>query len=120
MRREIIRKIVVCILLMALAVPAEAAPDTPEEFSDWFVHQNFQGQEYHQWAAVLSSLIDGIDRSREAHLPIVEPVYVAIISGVKYHTTEDCSALKLASRVLELDLTEAQERGFEACSRCEE
>lgn len=101
-----------------LAVPAEAAPDDPEAFSEWFVQQNFQGQEYHQWAAVLASLIDGIDRSREAHLPIVEPVYVAIITGDKYHSTESCSALKRASRVLELDLTEAQKRGFEACSRC--
>lgn len=100
-------------------MPAAAAPDDPEEFSDWFIAQNFQGQEYHQWAAVLSSLIDGIDRSREAHLPIVEPVYVAILTGVKYHSTESCSYLKRASRVLELDLTEAQERGFEACSRCE-
>ena len=105
-------------MLMALAVPAAAAPDDPEAFSDWFVQQNFQGQEYHQWAAVLSSLVDGIDRSREAHLPIVEPVYVAIISGAKYHTTQSCSALKNASKVLELDITEAQERGFEKCSRC--
>lgn len=90
-----------------------------EEFSDWFVQQNFQGQEYHQWVAVLSSLIDGIDRSREAHGPIVEPVYVAILTGTKYHSTESCPALKRASRVLELDLTEAQKRGFEACSRCD-
>ena len=104
---------------MALAVPAAAAPDTPDAFADWFVQQGFEGQEYHKWAAVLSSLIDGIDRSREAHCPIVEPVYVAILSGAKYHTTKSCSALKNASRVLELDITEAQERGFEACSRCD-
>ena len=103
---------------MTLTAPAAAAPDDPEEFSDWFITQNFQGQEYHQWAAVLASLIDGIDRSREAHLPIVEPVYVAILTGVKYHTTESCSALKRASRVLTLDVEEAQTRGFEACSKC--
>lgn len=101
-----------------MAAPAVAAPEDPEGFSDWFVEQNFQGQEYHQWAAVLASLIDGIDRSREAHCPIVEPVYVAIISGVKYHTAESCSALKRASKVLKLDIEEAQERGFEACGRC--
>lgn len=100
-------------------MPAAAAPDDPEDFADWFIAQNFQGQEYYQWTAVLQSLTDGIDRSREAHGPIVEPVYVAILTGVKYHTTEDCSALKLASRVLTLDIEEAQERGFEACSKCE-
>ena len=100
-------------------MPAAAAPDDPEEFSDWFIAQNFQGQEYYQWTAVLQSLTDGIDRSREAHDPIVEPVYVAILTGDKYHTTENCTALKRASRVLELNITEAQERGFEACSRCE-
>lgn len=103
---------------MALSVPAAAAPDDPEAFADWFVNQNFQGQEYHQWAAVLEALTDGIDRSREAHSPIVEPAYVAILTGDKYHLTKSCPALKRASRVLELDLTEAQERGFEACSRC--
>ena len=101
------------------AAPAMAAPDEPEAFADWFIEQKFEGQEYYQWIAILESLIDGIDRSREAQSPIVEPVYVAILTGTKYHSTENCSALKRASRVLELDLTEAQERGFEACSRCE-
>lgn len=105
---------------MTLAVPAAAAPDDPEAFADWFIQQNFQGQEYYQWAAVLQALTDGIDRSREAHSPIVEPVYVAILTGAKYHTTESCSALKRASKVLKLDIEEAQERGFEACSKCEE
>lgn len=121
MRRDIIKHIIIALLLlMVLAVPAAAAPDDPEAFADWFIQQGFQGQEYYQWVAVLESLIDGIDRSREAQSPIVEPVYVAILTGDKYHSTESCSALKRASRVLELDLTEAQKRGFEACSRCEE
>ena len=120
MRRDSIRHIAALLILLALAVPAAAAPDDPEEFSDWFAAQNFQGQEYYQWTAVLQSLTDGIDRSREAHGPIVEPVHVAIRTGVKYHTAEDCSALKLASRVLTLDIEEALARGFEACSKCEE
>ena len=101
-----------------LATPAVAAPDDPEVFADWFLQQDFQGQEYSQWAAIFEALTDGIDRSREARSPIVEPVYVAIISGAKYHTTESCSALRNSPKVLELDLTEAQERGFEPCSRC--
>lgn len=117
-RRDIIKHIAALLLLMVLAVPAAAAPDDPEAFADWFIAQEFSGQDYYKWAAVLSSLTDGIDRSREAHSPIVEPVYVAILTGEKYHTTEHCSALKNASRVLELDLSEARERGFEACGRC--
>lgn len=118
MRRDSIRYIAAFLLLIALAAPAAAAPDDPEAFADWFIEQDFQGQEYYQWTAVLQSLTDGIDRSREAHGPIVEPVHVAIISGVKYHTTKSCSALKNASKVLTMDIGEAEERGFEACSRC--
>ena len=118
MRRDSIRYIAAFLLLIMLAAPAAAAPDDPEAFADWFVQQNFEGQELHVWNAVLASLIDGIDRSREAHLPIVEPVHVAIISGVKYHTTKSCSALKNASKVLTMDIGEAEGRGFEACSRC--
>lgn len=117
-RRDTIKHIAAFLLLMVLAVPAGAAPDDPEAFADWFVQQNFQGQEYYQWVAVLQSLTDGIDLSREAHSPIVEPVYVAIISGDKYHSTESCTALKRASKVLELDIAEARERGFEACGKC--
>lgn len=118
MRRDIIKHIAIFLCLLALAVPAAAAPDEPEAFADWFIQQGFTGQEYYQWAAVLQSLTDGIDRSREAQSPIVKPVYVAILTGDKYHSTESCSYLKRASRVLDLDLAEAQERGFEACSRC--
>lgn len=104
-------------VILILAVPAVAAPDDPVAFADWFVAQDFEGQAYHQWAAILDALTDGIDRSRELRMTIETPVYVAILTGTVYHR-EDCPALKRASRVLELDLTEAQERGFEACERC--
>ena len=100
------------------AAPAMAAPDEPEAFADWFIEQKFEGQEYYQWIAILESLIDGIDRSREAQSPIVDPVYVAILTGDKYHVTKSCSALKRASRVLELDISEAIQRGFNNCERC--
>lgn len=105
-------------LLSLLTSPAVAAPDTPEEFSDWFVAQEFDGQNYHQWAAILNALTDGIDRSREARMEIKTPVSVAILTGTVYHN-KDCASLSKASRVLVLDLAEAQERGFEACSRCD-
>ena len=108
-----------CLLLLALLwVPAAAAPDDPVAFAEWFVEQDFQGAEYHQWTAVLAALIDGIDRSRETKLPIEQPVYTAILSGTKYHTSEACSALKNASKILMMDIEEAKGRGFEACSRC--
>lgn len=113
------KKFIIFLLLIVLAVPAaaSAAPEDPEAFADWFVAQGFDGQEYYQWAAILNALTDGIDRSREAQMEIKAPVYVAILTGTVYHK-EDCAALKNSSRVLELDLAEAQERGFEACSRC--
>ena len=105
-------------LLIAMPVSAIAAPDDPEAFADWFVQQNFQGREYHQWKAVFEALTDGKDRSREAHRPIVDSVYVAIVSGDKYHVSESCRGLANASFVLEMDMAEAQERGFEVCSKC--
>lgn len=111
------KKILVFLLLIALAVPAVAAPSDPEAFADWFVAQGFEGREYYQWAAILDALTDGIDRSREAHQEIKTPVFVAILTGTVYHN-QDCTALKNSSRILELDLLEAQERGFEACKKC--
>lgn len=111
------KKATILLLMFMLAAPALAAPNTPEEFSDWFVAQEFEGQDYHQWAAILNALTDGIDRSRETRMKIKVPVYVAILTGTVYHN-DSCTSLKKASRVLELDLAEAQERGFEACSRC--
>lgn len=114
LRRRILLPLFV---ILILAVPAVAAPDDPVAFADWFVVQGFEGQTYHQWAAILDALTDGIDRSREPRMAIKTPVYVAILTGTVYHR-EDCPALKRASRVLELDLAEAQERGFEACERC--
>ena len=114
LRRRILLPLLVFLLL---AIPAAAAPDDPVAFADWFVAQGFEGQAYHQWAAILDALTDGIDRSRELRMTIETPVYVAILTGTVYHR-EDCPALKRASRVLELDLAEAQERGFEACERC--
>lgn len=117
MRRDIIRYIAAFLLLLMLAASAAAAPDNPETFADWFIEQNFQGQEYYQWAAVLDALTDGIDRSREARMDIKTPVFVAILTGTVYHN-QDCTALKNSSRILELDLLEAQERGFEACRKC--
>lgn len=113
------KRIVALILFLALAVPAIAAPDNPTDFADWFIAQGFEGQEYYKWQAIFSALIDGRDRSMEAHMPISTPVFVAITSGTKYHVKESCSALKNASTVLELDLVEAKERGFEKCGRCE-
>ena len=104
-------------LFVTIAAPAAAAPSDPEAFADWFVAQDFEGQEYYQWAAILNALTDGIDRSREARTDIKTPVYVAILTGTVYHN-QDCTALKNSSRILELDLLEAQERGFEACSKC--
>lgn len=119
LRGGAMKRILLFLLLLLLVVPgALAAPDDPEAFADWFVAQGFEGQEYHQWAAVLASLIDGIDRSREVCYPVEDPVYVAIISGVKYHVQEECMALKQASKVLEMDVIEAQERGFELCRKC--
>lgn len=112
------KRIIAFLLLIALAAPAAAAPNDPEAFADWFVQQGFEGQEYYQWEAVLSSLIDGIDRSREAKSPIKNPVFVAIITGKKYHSTSGCSGLNNASNILILDIYEAKERGFEACSQC--
>ena len=111
------KKLILLFLLCMLASPAAAAPDDPEAFSDWFVAQESKAQDYHQWAAILNALTDGIDRSREAKQEIKTPVYVAILTGTVYHN-ESCSSLSRASRVLELDLLEAQERGFGACSRC--
>lgn len=112
------KRLILFLLLIILSVPAIAAPDDPEAFSDWFIAQGFEGQEYYQWASILNALTDGIDRSRDARIDIETPVYVAILTGTVYHN-EDCASLKKASRVLELDLVEAQERGFEACSRCD-
>lgn len=114
LRRRILLPLFV---ILILAVPAAAAPNDPVAFADWFVVQGFEGQTYHQWAAILDALTDGIDRSREPRMAIETPVCVAILTGTVYHR-EDCPALKRASRVLELDLAEAQERGFEACERC--
>lgn len=111
------RILLLLLVVLILAVPAAAAPDDPVAFADWFVDQGFEGQAYHQWAAILDALTDGIDRSREARMPIETPVYVAILTGTVYHKA-DCPALKRASRILELDLAEAQERGFEPCERC--
>lgn len=112
------KRIVALALFLAMAAPAIAAPDEPSAFAEWFVAQGFEGQEYYKWQAIFSALIDGRDRSREAHMPISTPVFVAITSGTKYHVKESCSALKNASTVLELDLVEATERGFEKCGRC--
>ena len=101
-----------------LAAPAMAAPDDPEAFADWFVSQQFEGKEYYQWLAILSALTDGIDRSREAKMPIDNPVYVAILTGTKYHIDENCTALKQNSRVLRLDLNDALDRKFNQCKKC--
>ena len=113
------KKATILLLMLMLAAPALAAPNTPEEFSDWFIAQEFKGQDYHQWAAILNALTDGIDRSREARQEIKTPVYVAILTGTVYHN-ESCPSLSRASRVLELDLAEAQERGFEECKICQQ
>ena len=112
------KRIVAFVIFVALASPAIAAPDEPEAFADWFVAQDFTEQEHYKWAAIFGALTDGINRSRQAVMEIINPVYVAILSGTKYHVTESCSALKNASTVLELDLVEATERGFEKCGRC--
>lgn len=112
------KKVILIILLLALSAPAAAAPEEPSAFAEWFVAQGFEGQEYYEWAAIFRALTDGIDRTRTAHGEVVNPVYVAILSGTKYHVTESCSALKNASTVLELDEAEAVERGFEKCGRC--
>lgn len=112
------KKLFVFLLLILLAAPACAAPDDPEAFAEWFIRQNFEGQEYYEWAAIFNALTDGIDRSREVRDPVKSPVYVAILSGTKYHTKESCSALKNASTVLKMDKAEAMERGFEKCGKC--
>ena len=114
-----LKKLVPLLLFIAIPTNTAAAPNDPEEFSNWFIKQGFQGEEYYQWAAVFEALIDGKDRSREIHYPVVESVYVAIITGDKYHTTEKCYTLLNSSFILEMDISEAQERGFEKCSRCE-
>ena len=112
------KRIVALALFLAMAAPAIAAPDEPSAFAEWFIAQGFEGQEYYEWDAIFRALTDGINRSRQAVMEVVNPVYVAILSGTKYHVTESCSALKNASTVLELDLVEAKERGFEKCGRC--
>lgn len=104
-------------VFLLIATPAVAAPESPEEFADWFIEQGFEGQEYYEWAAVFGALTDGINRSREQIMEVKDPVYVAIRIGTKYHK-QDCSSLKNSSLVMELDKTEALERGFEMCKRC--
>ena len=106
-------------VFLLIATPAVAAPESPEEFADWFIEQGFEGQEYYEWAAVFGALTDGINRSREPIMEIKDPVYVAIRTGTRYHN-ENCTALKNASKVLTLDKVEATERGFEACKNCKQ
>ena len=104
-------------VFLLLAAPAAAAPESPDEFADWFIEQGFEGQDYYKWAAVFGALTDGINRSREPVMEIKDPVYVAIRTGTKYHK-QDCSSLKNSSLVLTLDKDEALQRGFEACKKC--
>ena len=109
----------ILLLLMVFSVStALAAPETPEAFADWFVEQGFDGRDYYAWKAVFNALTDGIDRSREASMPVEHPVFVAILTGTKYHSDESCPSFGNADRVLTLDVEEAKERGFEACKRC--
>lgn len=112
------RLLSLCLMLLAFAFPATAAPSSPEAFSDWFIKQDFEGQEYYQWAAILNALTDGIDRSRDPRLEIQTPVSVAILTGSKFHDSSSCAGLRNASRILTLDLVEAVERGFTPCSEC--
>lgn len=104
-------------VFLLMATPAVAAPESPEEFADWFIEQGFEGQDYHKWAAVFGALTDGINRSRKPIMEVEDPVYVAIRTGTKYHK-QDCSLLKNSSLVMELDKAEALQRGFEACKIC--
>lgn len=112
------KKWILFILMVFVFSPALAAPDTPEAFADWFIAQSFEGQDYYAWEAIFNALTDGIDRSREASMPVENPVFVAILTGTKYHSDENCPSLVNADRILTLDSEEAKERGFEACKRC--
>lgn len=105
-------------VLIAISAQAETVSQQAEAFADWFVAQQFEGHDYYIWKSVFDALTDGIDRSREAKMKIETPVYVAILTGTKYHTTESCSAFKNATRVLEMDEAEAAERGFKECTKC--
>lgn len=87
-------------------------------FGYWFLSEEWTEQELHAWAAVFESLTDNRDRYPWARNPIVNAVYIAPITGTVYHK-EDCTAINNASFILELDLKEAQERGFDACSKCD-
>ena len=59
----------VLLLLLTLFVPAIAAPDTPEEFSNWFIQQDFPKNEYYQWAAIFEALIDGNHFDNKEQVP---------------------------------------------------
>jgi len=91
--------------------------DKAAEFGYWFLSEEWTAQELHAWAAVFNALMDGRDRYPWARHTVETPVFIAPITGTVYHN-QDCTALKNSSYTLELDLLEAQERGFEACSRC--
>ena len=61
---------------------------------------------------MFKAITDEKDRNLQAQQEITNTVYVAIISGNVYHTTEECGALKNAYIVVEMDELEDASRGF--------
>lgn len=98
--------------------PFDNEDDKPGAFAEWFLYEEWSERDLHAWKAVFDALFDGIDRNFFPKIEVVNPVYVANLTGTKYHLSESCSSLNNASSILELDIAEAIERGFEKCGRC--
>lgn len=98
--------------------PFDGEDDVPGAFAKWFLYEEWSERDLHAWRAVFDALFDGIDRSFFPKIEVVNPVYVANLTGTKYHLSESCSSLNNASCILELDVTEAITRGFDQCKKC--
>lgn len=101
--------------------PFENSYDQPGEFGYWFLSQPWTDQELYAWKAVFDSMFDGKDRTEPYggfKFGHSNPVWVAIVSGDVYHTDSDCESLYMAYRVVELELSDAKNRGFRQCKKC--
>ena len=98
--------------------PFDNEDDKPGAFAEWFLGEEWTQKERHAWKAVFNALFDGIDRSTTLKRDILVPVYVAYVSGKKYHSDPSCSHLANAYDVLEMDRLEAAQRGFHKCNTC--
>lgn len=94
--------------------------DKPGAFGYWFLQQDWAANEMYAWKSVFESLFDDIDRSgaMQSSHSVVDPAYVAIVSGKLYHADPNCAKLSNAYRAVELDVSIAKKSGFTACSYC--